>query len=229
MSFVAFPAHYAGTPPHPFRAFAAGEAAFYLVGVETANGHPAPSGQLTIFKDKDSGTGRDPIDTVTETAKGWQGRRRVSVATRTYSWSRYTKGALATARDSAQWTDPNGQPLRLWSFVVAVDDAERMGYRVPRGRMNARRGNRGVGHENNATGTVRGRSVVAVAPVSTPAPVVSRPAPVSRPVVAPVVAPVAEVVDPSVARFRLLDLSDDGPTAPVADDDDGPGRVPMID
>ena len=37
-----------------------------------------------------------------------------------------------------------------------------------------------------------------------------------------------EVVDASVARFRLLDLSDDvAPVAPVADD--GPGRLLQID
>jgi hypothetical protein len=283
MSFVAFAANYAGTPPAPFRPFAAGEHAYYLVGVETANGHPAPSGQLSVFKDKTQGEGRDPVDTMVETAKGWRGRRRVAVATRTYTWERFSRGALAVARDSAQWTDPTGQPLRLWAFVVAVDDAQDMGYRVPRGRMNARAGSRGVGHENNARGTVRGRSVVQATP---PAPVVptapttwataspvtsavcGRRLPYSRlacdqpsghrgacansvptRTTAPVDAAIAaltttapvvptastvdpastETADPSIVRFRLLDLSDDGPTAPVVDSDDGPGRVPMID
>ena len=44
-------------------------------------------------------------------------------------------------------------------------------------------------------------------------------------------APVAEpeAVDPSVARFRLLDLSDEPTERAPEPVDDGPGRVPMID
>jgi hypothetical protein len=37
-----------------------------------------------------------------------------------------------------------------------------------------------------------------------------------------------EAVDPSIVRFRLLDLSDEAGEVSEAVDD-GPGRVPMID
>jgi hypothetical protein len=189
MSFVSFPANYAGSPPAPFAAFDAGEIVFYLVGtVDGASPLPAPGAQLSVFKDTTKGSGRNPVDTVTETAKGWRGRRRITVATRTYSWSRFTRGALAAARESAQWTDPQGAPLAVWSNLVSVDDANALGYRTPRGRLNAARpGRRGVGVENNARGTVRGRSI-AVAQASTPAPVAPAPAvPVPTPGLAPAV------------------------------------------
>ena len=177
MSFVAFLANYPGTPPAPFRPFPAGEPAFFLVGVATPDGHPAPAAQLSVSKVKAKGTGRDPVDTVTETAKAWQGRRRITVATRRYSFERYTRGALALAREAARWTAPGGTPLSLWSFVVAVVDAASMGYRVPSNRMSARPGSRGEGHENTARATVRGSRVVAApVAVSTPAPVVAAPA-----------------------------------------------------
>ena len=211
MSFVAFAANFAGTFPLNF---------------------PTPAVQLSVFKDKTPGTGQYPTDTVTETAKGWKGRRRVAVAVRTYSWNRYSKGALKAARDDAQWTAPDGTPLVLWSHLVPVDLAESAGFRVPKGRMAARPGTRQVGRENAATGTVKGRSVVATGRSTGPAApgatgsfaagevvfylVGTMPAP-AAPVAAPV-APVAEgPVDPSVARFRLLNLDD---AAPVADDDD---------
>lgn len=161
-SFVAFAANYAGNPPAPFRAFEAGEAVFYLVGVASVDGgRPAPTAQLSVFTETVKGTGRDPVDTVREEAKAWQGRTRVVVATREYSWERYTKGAKALAREAAEWTAPDGSPLALWSYVVAVDDAEGMGYKVPKARTQARPGCRGVGLENKAGATVEGSKVVA--------------------------------------------------------------------
>jgi len=184
MSFVSFPANYAGSAPGPFAPFAAGEIVFYLVGtINGASPLPAPGAQLSVFKDTTKGSGRNPVDTVTETAKGWRGRRRITVATRTYSWPRYTRGALAAARESAQWTDPQGAPLAVWSNLVSVDDADALGYRTPLGHLNAARpGRRGVGVENNARGTIRGRSV-AVAQGSNPAPV----APALTPGLAPAI------------------------------------------
>jgi hypothetical protein len=172
MSFVSFAANFGGTPPAPFAPFTRGDMVFYLVGVDTENGAPAPASQLQISTKTDKGRGQNPVDSITETAKGWQGRRLVTVATRAYSWERYTRGAKAAARDESSWSTPEGEPLRIWSYVVSVDNARSLGYRVPGGTINARRGNRGVGHENNARGTVAGRSVV---PVATPEPVVTEP------------------------------------------------------
>jgi hypothetical protein len=178
MSFVSFPANYAGSAPAPFAPFEAGEVVFYLVGIVGDSPLPSPGAQLSVFKDTIKGNGRDPVDTVTETAKGWRGRSRVAVASRTYSWPRFTRGALAAARESAQWTDPQGAPLAVWSNLVSVADADALGYRTPLGRLNAARpGRRGVGVENNALGTIRGRSVaVAQGSVSAPAPVAPAPA-----------------------------------------------------
>ena len=171
MSFVAFSARFAGNPPAPFAAFAAGDLAFFLVGTVAAGSElPAPGAQLSVFKVKTEGTGRNPVDSVTETAKGWRGRSRVTVAVRTYTYPRFVRGALAAAREGASWATPEGLPLLIWSNLVSVDDAAGMGYRTPRGLTNARPGRRGVGVENNARGTIQGRSV-AVARESTPAPV----------------------------------------------------------
>ena len=141
MSFVTFAANFAGTFPLNF---------------------PAPAVQLSVFKDKSTDDARYPTDTVIETAKGWQGRSRVSVAVRTYSWSRYSKGALKAARDAAAWTAPDGTPLVLWSHIVPVAVAAAAGFRVPKGRMAARPGTRAVGRENAALATVEGGAVVAV-------------------------------------------------------------------
>lgn len=209
MSFVAFPAKNPGTPPAPFNAFDRGEVVFYLVGTVGGEELPTPSAQLSVDKvtttnacdrsyrnrrgrsskcskapghsDSCGWSRRTVVDTIEETARGWRGRRRVVVATRSYSWERYTRGAKAAARESAQWGDPQGNPLRVWSNLVTIADAASHGYRTPRGRTEARPGRRGVGVENNARGTVRGRSVVVADPApSTPAPVApSTPAPVA--------------------------------------------------
>jgi len=184
MSFVAFSARFAGSPPAPFAPFGAGELAFFLVGTVAAGSElPAPGAQLSVFKDKTEGTGRNPVDSVTETAKGWRGRRRVTVAVRTYAYPRFVRGALAAAREGASWATPEGLPLLIWSNLVSVDDAAGMGYRTPRGLTNARPGRRGVGVENNARGTIQGRSV-AVARESTPAPVARASAPTVVPAAA---------------------------------------------
>jgi hypothetical protein len=160
-SFVAFNANFAGNPPMPFRPFAAGERCFYLVGVTQGDGQaPAPTAQLSLFVDTVKGSGRDPIDTVTEVAKAWQGRKRVTVATRSYSWERFTRGAKAVARELAQWTAPDGSPLTIWSYVVSCQDAADMGYRTPDKGIVARPGARGVGYENKANATVKGAAVV---------------------------------------------------------------------
>lgn len=184
MSFVAFSARFAGNPPAPFAAFAAGDLAFFLVGTVAAGSElPAPGAQLSVFKVKTEGTGRNPVDSVTETAKGWRGRSRVTVAVRTYTYPRFVRGALAAAREGASWATPEGLPLLIWSNLVSVDDAAGMGYRTPRGLTNARPGRRGVGVENNARGTIQGRSV-AVARESTPAPVARASAPTVVPAAA---------------------------------------------
>ena len=156
MSFVAFSANFAGTPPAPFAPFARGESVFYLVGIDTGEGLPAPGAQLSADSRTVKGGGRYPVDTVTETAQAWQGRRRRTVATRSYRWERYTKGAKAAARDAAQWQGADGRVMVLWSHLVTVDSADALGYRTPGASTVARPGRRGVGVENNAAATVRG-------------------------------------------------------------------------
>jgi len=160
-SFVAFNANYAGEPPAPFAPFAAGERVFYLVGVTQGDGQaPAPTAQLSVYTETVKGDGRDPVDTIHETAKAWQGRKRVTVASRSYSWERFTRGAKALAREESQWTAPDGSPLTIWSYVVSCQDAADMGYRVPDKGIVARPGARGVGYENKANATVKGAAVV---------------------------------------------------------------------
>jgi hypothetical protein len=200
MSFVAFPANYPGTPPYPFRPFPAGEMVFYLVGTLSPDSAlPNPGQQLSV----DTETSESPVCgrrygrrrcskapghsgrhgrgevtvTVTETAKGWRGRRRVDVASRTYSWSKYTRGAKAAAREAAVWTSVDGSPLTVWSNLVSVPDAAELGYRTPGGVINARPGMRGVGVENNAQGGLRGRNVVPVGPAAVDSPPVDSPVP----------------------------------------------------
>ena len=163
MSFVAFDARHPGNPPAPFAPFDRGETVFYLVGIATGSDSlPAPGAQLSVSSKTVKGSGRNPVDTITETAKAWRGRRRVTVATRSYRWERYTKGAKAAARDASQWQGTDGRIMVLWSHLVSVDDAERFGYRTPRARTEARPGRRGVGTENNAAATVRGNRLAAL-------------------------------------------------------------------
>lgn len=200
MSFVAFPANVAGTPPAPFRPFEAGTVAFYLVGVDTGTGAPAPAGQLTVETETVEGSGPRPVDTVTETATGKRGRRNVTVAIRTFRFERYTRGSKAAARDAAQWRSPEGQPLRLWAHVVAVADAAERGYRVPSRQIRPRfNGARAVGVENTVAATVAVTGYRAtVAPAPAAALVIAPAAPVTVPVAAATPAavdPIAAAVD----------------------------------
>jgi len=247
MSFVAFPANFAGSPPGPFRPFPAGTVAFYLVGVARGTEAPAPGRELSVVsvEARASGCGKnyatrtrrtfkcqmDPghngrcgwtdrvlVDTIVETAKARDGRGRFTdvVATRTYSWARFTKGAKRAAAESTPWTAPNGGPITIWSNLVSVADAEGKGYSVPGGQISARPGRRGVGVEHNALGAVHGRNVVAIA----------APAPQAAPQAAAKAAPqAAGAIDPGVARFRLLDLSSAvGPREPELSSS-SPGRI----
>lgn len=164
MSFVAFNANFAGSPPAPFSAFEKGESVFYLVGITTLESVlPAPTAQLSVSTKKVKGSGRDPVDTVTEKAMAWTGSgRRRTVAKRSYSWERYTKGAKKAAAEAAQWQGTDGSVLVLWSNLVTVFDAEALGYKTPGASTTARPGRRGVGVENCAAATVRGSKVVAL-------------------------------------------------------------------
>ncbi|MGE3483449.1 MAG: hypothetical protein AB7L09_01830 [Nitrospira sp.] len=251
MSFVAFHANNPSVPPAPFAPVRAGDLAFYLVAIATTNGTlPAPTAQLSVSTRTEKGQGRNPVDVVRETASAWQGRRRVTIATRVYRWERFTKGAKAAARDAALWTGVDGGVMVLWSHLVSVADAERLGYRTPSATTAARAGRRGVGVENNAAASVAqgprgGARVVALSAEQerdnatrareyaaqerarsvAPAPV----APAAPVRVAPAqAAPVGP--DAGAARFAALDLSDAAPTRPVdSGPDAGASRFAALD
>jgi len=152
----AFTANYAGTPPAPFAPFEAGESVFYLVGIEAGAGlPPAPGAELTITRRNEDQSGN--YKKVTETARNAE--RRV-MATRSFRWHQWTRGAKGRAARLAVWTTPQGAPLAIWCNIVSVSEAASLGYATPGGFTIAQRGRRGVGHENTVQATIRGGRAV---------------------------------------------------------------------